>query len=421
MSFTADFLDSLGAFSIHPGLDATVKLLQIADNPERSLRFIHIAGTNGKGSTGAMLESALRAAGWRTGFYTSPHLIDVRERFRIDGKMIAAELLDDLARELAARAPEKFYSYFEFATVLAALLFARQNCDVVVWETGLGGRLDATNTVTPIASVITNIALDHTKLLGSTLGAIAAEKAGIIKPQVPVFTGALAPEAAKVIARRAQELAAPLCAVPAADIPLLRVDQEHHRQIFRFADQEIELALLGSMQRRNCALALNVLRWLCPKYGLELTEAVAAWRQVRWPGRMQFFGENLIVDGGHNPDGVGALTAALAELFPRGRPTVIYGAFRDKAVAECLQLWAKIAGRMIFVPLPVAERPSHTPEELLTMWSRIAPEIPATTARSGTAALPENPPELTVVSGSLYLAGEVLAHLGGAHAAGDLA
>ena len=420
MSFTADFLDSLGVFSIHPGLDATFRLLEIAGHPEKSLRFIHIAGTNGKGSTGAMLESALRNAGWHTGFYTSPHLIDVRERFRIDGKMVDAETLDALARELAAQAPEKFYSYFEFATVLAAKLFAQAKCDVVIWETGLGGRLDATNTVTPVASVITNIALDHVKLLGSTLGEIAAEKAGIIKAGVPVFTGALVPEAAEVVSRRAQKLAAPLTTVSATEIPLDHLDRIHRQQCFKVDDQEIRLALLGGMQRRNCALAFNVIRYLCGRYNLNLTRAIAAWEQVKWPGRMQWVRDQLIVDGGHNPDGVGAAAAAMRELFPQERPAVIYGAFRDKAVEECLRIWAKTAGKMIFVPLPVAERPSHTPDELLNMWSKIAPDIPAETAGSGVAAIPAEPHELTIVSGSLYLAGDILRTLSGENAAGDL-
>ena len=171
---TAEFIDSLNMFAIRLGLDSTRELARRVGNPENSLRFVHLAGTNGKGSTGAMLERALREQGLTTGFYTSPHLIDVRERFRINGKTVDRECFDRCGKILA-EAGGKDFSYFEFATVLAMLIFKEAKCDVVIWETGMGGRLDATNIVTPELCIITNIALDHVGHLGDTTALIAAE------------------------------------------------------------------------------------------------------------------------------------------------------------------------------------------------------------------------------------------------------
>ena len=174
---TALYLENCNMFGIRLGLDSTKELLRRAGNPEKYLKFIHLAGTNGKGSTAAMLEHGFRSAGLTTGLYTSPHLIDVRERFRVNGKAVPTEIFNSIGEELAKAAEGGDFTYFEFATVLAALIFCRAGVDVVIWETGLGGRLDATNAVMSCASVITNIALDHQNLLGDTLEKIAAEKA----------------------------------------------------------------------------------------------------------------------------------------------------------------------------------------------------------------------------------------------------
>ena len=218
MFSTAEYLENSNMFGIRLGLDATKDLLKRAGDPDKYLKFIHLAGTNGKGSTAAMLERAFRSAGYVTGLYTSPHLIDVRERFRVNGKAVPEEIFNELGNELADAAKGGDFTYFEFATVLAALIFCRAGVDVVIWETGLGGRLDATNAVQSCASVITNIAYDHQNLLGNTLPELAAEKAGILKEGVPLFYNRLVDEAKEVIEKRARELHCEIFP-PAAEVP----------------------------------------------------------------------------------------------------------------------------------------------------------------------------------------------------------
>src|SRR5215469_16110640 len=217
------FLYGLRLFGAKFGLENTIKLAALAGNPQTQLRFIHVAGTNGKGSTCAMLESIYRATGLRTGLFTSPHLVSLRERIQVDRQLISetdvVRLVEKLKPLMAQFPKEHHPTFFEVVTVMALVFFAERKCDLVIWETGLGGRLDATNIVTPLASVITNIALDHQQWLGDTLGKIAAEKAGIIKPNVPAVTATDEPEALGVIKRVAAERKAPLMIVPRLTLP----------------------------------------------------------------------------------------------------------------------------------------------------------------------------------------------------------
>jgi dihydrofolate synthase/folylpolyglutamate synthase len=211
------FLYDLRLFGAKFGLENTFKLAALAGNPQNQIRFIHVAGTNGKGSTCAMLESIYRAAGLHVGLFTSPHLVSFRERIQVNRRLIpeheVVRLVEELQPLLKQFSSDHHPTFFEVVTVMALKFFAEQKCDLVIWETGLGGRLDATNIVTPLASVITNIAFDHQQWLGDTLGKIAAEKAGIIKPGVPVITAADEPEALAVIEKTAREKNAPLIKV----------------------------------------------------------------------------------------------------------------------------------------------------------------------------------------------------------------
>ena len=409
----AERFEKLPMFDIRVGLERTEELAARAGNPERNLRFLHLAGTNGKGSTGAMLECALRRSGFRTGFYTSPHLVDLRERFRIDGRAVAAELLDDAADELAERSAKIGASYFEFATVLALMLFARAKVDVAVWETGMGGRLDATNIVIPAASIITNIAFDHQKYLGGTLAAIAGEKAGILKPGVPVFTGIMPEEAEAVFRRRADELGIPHFAVAAADEPQLArfaVADGRLRQCFEYDGIPVELPLLGGMQRRNFLLAAEVLKYFAPRWNFDLRRALGELRHTRWPARFQRIGERLIIDGGHNPDGIAALRAALTEMLPGEKLAVVYGAFADKEVTPSLAALAELASVFYFTPLRAEGRASRGAEELaaLAASSGVPCRSAANAPEAVRAALAETRGPV-LVAGSLYMAGEVLA------------
>ena len=412
-------------FAIHPGLDSTFALLKAAGNPEKNLRFIHIAGTNGKGSTGAMLEAAFRNAGLRTGFYSSPHLIDVRERFRINGIMPDPELFEHSIKVLAELTAGQRCSYFEFTTVLAAKIFAEAECDIVIWETGMGGRLDATNTVIPVASVITNIALDHEKYLGKTIAAIAKEKAGIIKEKVPVFIGFMPDEAREVIADQAKEKHCELFCANGTTPEMLEFDLKSRTQMFALPDGTIvKLSLPGKMQRRNAVTVVNILKYFASQGVIDLSKALAGLAKTIWPARMQFVSDQLIIDGGHNPDGVTAFTEALAEIFPGEKFTLIYGAFEDKAVENCLNIWKAFAGEVVAVKLTPVSRPSVTPEKLAAMFHAIAPDItvhPATDVRQAiNLAEKITGKRRVVISGSLYLAGEALEYLYGKNGAGNL-
>ena len=409
-------LDRLSMFGIKLGLEQTERLFELSGAP-KDLRYLHIAGTNGKGSTGAMLEAGLRHCGFRTGFYSSPHLVDVRERFRVDGRAVSEEALArafervDRAAEIRRREGAK-PTFFEVTTAMAALIFQEAGADFVVWETGMGGRLDATSVVEPEAAIITNIALDHQKYLGDTLAKIAAEKAGILRPGAPLFTGFLAPEAEQVIAARAAELG---CAVtgpnPLAETgePVYGRDEQGITQTFRYGERTMTLHLVGAMQRRNFLTAAPVLRHLAAKYGFSFDRALEGVRSARWPARCQAVSENLVVDGGHNPDGAQALAQAMREAFPDRKFAVVFAGFRDKDVSENLRLVAPLAAQWIFTPI-ADERPSYAAEELMEMARAAGSRAPAVGTASSREAMAEAQktglPVLAV--GSLYLAGEIL-------------
>src|SRR6267142_5150116 len=277
MTYTAaiDFLCQLQIFGAKLGLENTRKLAELAGNPHHRLRFIHVAGTNGKGSTCAMLESIYRAAGLRVGLFTSPHLVGFSERIQINRQLInAAEiirLVSEMQPLLTQFPAEQHPTFFEVVTVMALRYFAEQDCDLVIWETGLGGRLDATNIVTPLASVITNIGFDHQQWLGDKLEKIAAEKAGIIKPGIPVVTAIDAPEALYMIETVAQKNGSPLTRVgknPVSGVPLA-------------------VSLPGDHQKLNAALALatvEVLKKQIPVVEEKIREGLTG---VNWPGRLQ--------------------------------------------------------------------------------------------------------------------------------------
>lgn len=414
MFSTADYLNNCNMFGIRLGLDATTDLLKRAGNPEKYLKFIHLAGTNGKGSTAAMLEHAFRSAGFSTGLYTSPHLIDVRERFRVNGKAVPEDIFNDLGKELAQAAEGGSFTYFEYATVLAALIFCRAGVDVVIWETGLGGRLDATNAVKSCASVITNIAYDHQNLLGNTLAEIAAEKAGILKEGVPLFYNRLPDEARTVIENRAKELG---CAIipPEAEVPpcdgYTVSDSGMMCQQFSYMGHRYTLPLPGAMQRENFRLVRNVLRYFGKVWDFDADKAMAALKDTRWPGRCQIVKDSLVIDGGHNPDGVAAFTAALKEVWQGEKHPVVYGAFKDKDFASCVELLADIASYFIFVPVPAAERGIASAEDLGALADKLGvpweyeTDIGCALAK---AKQKKSPSGAAVVSGSLYLTGDVL-------------
>jgi dihydrofolate synthase/folylpolyglutamate synthase len=396
------FLYGLQMFGARPGLETTRQLAAQFGNPHQQLRFIHVAGTNGKGSTCAMLESIYRAAGFRVGLFTSPHLVSFRERIQVNRQLIppaaVARLVTDLRAALKRFPADQHPTMFEVVTVLALSYFAEQQCDVVIWETGLGGRLDATNIVTPLTSVITNIGLDHQQWLGHTLAAIAAEKAGIIKPGIPVVTSVEAPEAFAVIEDRAGQLSSPLTKVTAADA----------------AVEPIEVALLGQHQRMNAALARAVVRQLETQLPVSAAQLQTGLAHVNWPGRLQLLtrpgGQKFLLDGAHNPAGGQTLQTAVEQFFPGPARTLILGMLADKDWRPMCEQLAPLAQRIITVP--VASARTASPAELAVACQKINPQTEVLVARDLAHALELVAADpFVIIAGSLYLIGAALAVL----------
>ena len=397
------FLYGLQLFGTHFGLERAQRLAELAGNPQDKLRFIHVAGTNGKGSTCAVLESIYRAAGLRVGLFTSPHLVSFRERIQVNRQLISANEIVRRVGEiqpLLTQFPAGHHpTMFEVVTVMALKFFAEQKCDLVIWETGLGGRLDATNIVTPLASVITNIAFDHQQWLGDTLAKIAAEKAGIIKPGVPVVTAAAEPEALRVIAQCSREHGAALTHV-----------QAHHASPFT-----PHASLLGDHQHLNAALALTTVGALQKQIPISAAQIRAGLANVDWPGRLQLIqkpnGQQILLDGAHNADGANALRAALEKYFRQTRPVFIFGALADKNWPAICGILAPLAAQIFTVP--VASKRTAAAPELAAVFRSAYPPVAVTVCEDLPAALfASKDAPFVVITGSLYLVGEALERLG---------
>lgn len=410
-----DYLDGLTVFGARFGLETTQRLAMSLGNPQEQLRFIHVAGTNGKGSTCAMLESIYRAAGLRVGLFTSPHLVSFRERIQVDRRLISEEDLARLVQEVIGRETNEARSLrshsqiahasptlFECVTLIALKYFCEQRCDLVIWETGLGGRLDATNIVTPLASVITNIALDHQQWLGDTLDKIAAEKAGIIKPDVPVLTAADAEEAIAVIRSEAERRRAPLTLV---------------KDELRFSSEDevpIHLPLRGEHQRKNAALATAVVRALQEKLPVSQAALRRGLETVQWAGRLQMEklgNREFLLDGAHNLDGVHALVTTLQSEVDRQPFALVLGMLGDKECELMCQALASLARRIAVVR--VNSNRSAEPTLLADYCRQANPEALVTSHESVDDALTALGDERRVlIAGSLYLIGEAMERLG---------
>ena len=397
------FLYGLRLFGAKFGLENTRKLAALAGHPQEKLRFLHVAGTNGKGSTCAMLESIYRASGLRVGLFTSPHLVSFRERIQVNRQLISEKEVVRLVTETQPRLKQfpadHHPTFFEVITVMALQFFAEQKCELVIWETGLGGRLDATNIVTPLASIITNIAFDHEQWLGDTLAKIAAEKAGIIKPGVPVITATDAPEAMAVIEKSAHENGA----------ALTRVFSPHAPRLAPCA------SLLGAHQKINAALALATVEILQPQIPVAAEDLRAGLAGVDWPGRLQLIeapgGRKILLDGAHNVAGAEALRATLEKNFAGARPLLIFGALADKNWPDICRILAPLAGKCSAVP--VASERTAAALELVTAFRSANPAAEAAAFDNLAAAInASNDEPFVVITGSLYLVGEALERLG---------
>lgn len=381
-------------FGIKLGLQNVQRLLGELKLPGKDQRIIHIAGTNGKGSVCAMIDSICRAQGYRTGLFTSPHLVSYRERIQVNGDMIPEE---DVAAGLTAIRQQiqdwdPHPTFFEITTALALDHFQKRNCELVVLETGLGGRLDATNAVTPVVSVITPIGYDHQAWLGNTLEEIAGEKAGIIKPNIPVVSAGQEPAAAQVIRARASECGAPLEFVTAS-----------------YSLGPLNLA--GAHQKQNASLAIAALR--ASGIAVDQRSIASGLASVRWPARFQRWDERTVIDGAHNPAGAQVLAQTWRGQFGDDRATIILAVLRDKDAAGILRALAPIAARVI-LPRVRTER-AVPPGEVEQILSAITPALQHSTAPSLSTALDSAraTPDRILLTGSLHFAGEALALLEG--------
>jgi dihydrofolate synthase / folylpolyglutamate synthase len=398
-----DFLYQLQQFGANFGLERAFKLAELAGRPQDKLKFIHVAGTNGKGSTCAMLEAIYRQSGrksakhsrkYKTGLYTSPHLISFAERIQVDRNLIAepevARLVVEL-RDLLKKLPEGDHpTFFEVVTIMALKYFAEQKCDIVIWETGLGGRLDATNIVTPLASVITNIQYDHEKWLGRTLPEIAREKAGIIKPGVPAFTAVEDEEAFAVIKSVADQNSAPL------------------QRVTTLVNCPWELSLLGEHQRKNAGLALVTAAALRDVLPFAVTNVDLG--DVQWPGRFDVRGR-YILDGAHNPSGAQALRQTLEQTFPGLKPTFIVAILADKDIAGMARELVQVASRILTVSVH-SDRAADA-QLIADQFRAVAPNVPVEACASLAEAIQKSEnDERVVITGSLHFIGEAMEFLG---------
>jgi dihydrofolate synthase / folylpolyglutamate synthase len=393
-----------------PGLARIEALLSAIGNPERSFRIVQVGGTNGKGSVSAMLAAIGQAAGWRVGLYTSPHLIDLSERIRVDGRPISEADLVDGVEAIGTLVARLDATMFEAVTTLALDHFARESVDLAVLEVGMGGRLDATTVGAPDAQVVTRIDYDHQAYLGNTLAAIASEKAAIVR-RGAAFSARQEPEALAVLERRAHEVGVPL-QVEGRDLTACA-------RGFTLDGQQIDLAgpgwrlddarcrLLGVHQPGNAVLATAAARAIGAG-DAAIREGLAA---VEWPGRFDIVSRDpvVILDGAHNPGGARALAASLAAYFPGQPTTLVIGVSADKDQRGILDALVPLASRLILTPYtsPRAATPEDLARHLPAGMVRV--ELAASPREALALALDRPATPIICVAGSLYLIGEILA------------
>jgi dihydrofolate synthase/folylpolyglutamate synthase len=392
------WLYGLQRFGIKLGLENIQRLLAALRIDLRDRTVIHVAGTNGKGSVCAMIDSILRAQSCRTGLFTSPHLVTFRERIRVNGEMISEDAVANSLMEIRDLVADwnPHPTFFEVTTALALKYFCEAKIDVSILETGLGGRLDATNAIQSDVSVVTPIDFDHEKWLGQSIREIASEKAGIIKPNIPVVCGPQRPEAEEVIRARAADCEAPL-------------------QFVNDTYQKTPVGLAGEHQKQNAALAIAALR--AANIDIDDLSIGRGLANIEWPARFQRLDDRTIIDGAHNPAAARALAQTWHEIFGDQRATLILAVLSDKDLRGICEALASIS-EFALLPKICSER-AALPEQLAEVLSAITPPLPYSTAASIDEVLaraqPPNAPIL--ITGSLHFAGEVLAHLRGEPAA----
>lgn len=398
---SVEYLYALGneLKSLKFGLANVTEALDRLGNPQDSLRIVHVAGTNGKGSTCAMIEAAARAAGLTTGLYTSPHLIEPTERIQINGIPVTRQQFVDAFEQVHAVGitMETHPTYFETVTAMALLTFREAKIDLAVVEVGLGGRLDATNVVMPELTVITPVDFDHETFLGSSLEQIAGEKAGILKSDVPAVVAPQRPEAEAVISTKAHELNAPIDLVRPTELSNIHMDARGNT--FDFRGFNVTCPLPGRHQTINAATATAALQHLNLS-----PEGIAG---TQWPGRLEIVGHRpeIILDGAHNPAGARALAAHIRNFYAGRRVWIIYGAMRDKSVQEITEILFPLATTVVVTAPNFARalRPEALQQASDHPHIEFAENLKAALDIVKASAAPE---DAVFITGSLYLVGE---------------
>ena len=410
-SETLNYIFNLRGGEIDLRLHRVERALSLFGHPERCYRAFHIAGTNGKGSTAAMLHRILAAQGYRAALYTSPHLVSFTERIRVGDEEISQEEVVELAEEIKSRSAGAGVSltFFEFVTVMALVHFARRKVDVAVVEVGLGGRLDATNLVLPAVSVITTISKDHEAYLGSDLLSIAREKGGIIKKDVPVVCGSLSPEVGELLSRMAAAQGSPGYFLGADFSFALKDDGLFDYKGLKWNLSDLSLALRGRYQRSNAALALGALEIAAQDFPVDEAAVRDGLRTVSWPGRLEVVRDRplVILDGAHNGEGVRALAGEIREFRGLKKIKILFAAMEDKDWPYMLGELAAVASEVFLTRVSIQR--SADPWKI---GAALGAKIPFTVIEEPARALRSlleraSPEDVILVAGSLYLLGEV--------------
>jgi len=427
MDEVLEFIHGTSWMGVNPGLSRIAELMGLLGDPQKSLKFIHIAGTNGKGSTAAMLASVLAEAGYKTGLYTSPPIHKINERMQINGRHISDEELIKVASLVGGqvRLQKDPTTVFETMTAIALLYFHRQNCDIVVFEVGMGGRLDATNIIpTPEVAVITSIGLDHMEVLGDTVEKIAGEKAGIIKPGGTVVCHPQAESVEGVIREKCRKESASCTFVNENEITLIETsldgqrfdfimpgEGQHASVGFSNATQNFTIPLLGNHQLRNAAVAITTIEALREKGWKISADALRVGLcKTFWPGRFEVMRKSpvFIIDGAHNPQGVQTAVDNLSALFPGKKPLFIFGVLQDKDFEKMLEILAPIAGRFLTITPPDSRAlPAADLAEILS--NRGIPATPCETIQRAVSHAIEisAPEDIICAIGSLTTVGAI--------------
>lgn len=410
------FINGRASFGKKLGLQNMQLLLARLDNPQLSFETIHVGGTNGKGSTCAFIDSALRQSGLRVGLYTSPYLMQFNERIRLNGRPISNEFLCRCVETVAAQviqmeqSGEGIPTVFEVGTATAFLAFREYGVKVAVIEVGLGGTYDSTNVIRPLVCAIARIGLDHTSVLGNTLQEIATNKAGIAKAGTPLVLQRQIRDINAVVAEQCSARGAELHDLQNEPVKGLQLHENGARfcQEIPGLEGEVSISMAGENQVDNAMTALKVLSLLKEKYGLNKETVLEGMKNAFWPGRLEWLDGEILLDGAHNPQGMQSLVDYIGRWLPGRRITLLFGMMGNKAVAQCVELIAPVVSQVIAV------RPENIPraesaQSIQAMFAQLG--VAATTAetsKEGLAkALESRQDGIILVCGSLYLVGEL--------------